>query len=350
MSRRRRDDPTQCGVLLVDKPRGPTSHDVVGWVRWTLGVRRVGHCGTLDPAATGLLVVAVGAATKLAPYLSGQDKGYRAVFSLGRRTDTGDAQGRTVDAAACPADLEERIPAALEALLGTHELPPPAYSAIHVDGARAHELARAGELDTLPARPMTVLAVEPGAVTRRGDEVEVEATVHVSKGTYVRSLAEALGERLGVPGHLASLHRIASGSLSLSHPQAVTGLCARPLEPGPRGNPRWRIEAPREAGSSREAVAQWLGTKRLDAAEAVPMPLHRVLADDCGQSALQRLASGQPVSVDDSGLPEVASDADTVAVAAARPGLPGLVIAAVTSGAHGDRLEPRRVIVPPVHP
>ena len=196
--RRRAEDPVLHGVLLVDKPAGPTSHDVVGWIRWVLGVRRVGHAGTLDPAATGLLVIGVGGATKLAPYLTGQDKRYRARFVLGASTTTADGEGPVVETLACPPDLEARIPAALAALAEVRALPPPVFSAIHVDGRRAHELAREGHAPVLEERPMEVRALVPGPVRRRGDRVEVEVELLVSKGTYVRSLAEAFGRLLTV--------------------------------------------------------------------------------------------------------------------------------------------------------
>lgn len=352
MGRRRRDDPSLHGVLLVDKPLGPTSHDVVGWVRWVLGVGRVGHCGTLDPGATGLLVVAVGGATKLVPYLSGQDKGYRATFGLGRRTDTADAQGRTLEEQPCSEGLEARVPQALQWLRGEHELPPPAFSAVHVDGKRAHELAREGVLDeALPTRPMVVRELQPGRVSRRGDAVEIEATLLVSKGTYIRSLAEALGAQLGVPAHLVALHRERSGSLSLSEPRAVRGLSARALEPGPRGQPRWRIEAPPEAGEGREAVAQWLRSRWLEPAQAVPLPLCRVPAGDGGPCAMRRLLNGQAVSLEEACSEPVPPDAERVAVVPADPSEAGLLVARVSAG-EGDhrRLEPERVIVPPRHP
>ena len=247
--RRRAEDPALHGVLLVDKPAGPTSHDVVGWVRWVLGVRRVGHAGTLDPAATGLLVVGVGAATKLAPYLTGADKRYLARFVLGASTTTADAEGTVVEALACPPGLEARVPAALAALAEVRALPPPAFSAIHVDGRRAHELAREGRAPVLDERSMEVRALVPGPVLRRGDRVEVEVDLLVSKGTYVRSLAEAFGRSLGVPAHLGALHRTHSGALGLDHPQALTGLHADQVRLEPRadatpGPLRWRLRLP----------------------------------------------------------------------------------------------------------
>lgn len=361
-NRRRPDDPTLVGVLLVDKPAGPTSHDVVSWVRWVLGVRRVGHCGTLDPAATGLLVVGVGAATKLAPYLTGQDKGYRARFVLGESTTTADAQGQRVDARPCPPDTEARVPAALAALRGVQSLPPPAYSAIHVDGQRAHVLARAGQAPVLEDRPMTVHELHPGPVIRRGDHVEVEATLLVSKGTYVRSLAEALGRHLDLPAHLGALHRTRSGALHLEHPLAVTGILAEPVESAQPRPPRFRLrlpscETPLDAPLD---TAQYLRARLLPPAEVVPMLVLPVSDDDSGRRALARLAAGQPLALPDPGLqwPPRAPDGAGVEglpaalpaverVAVAAPHGPALVVARLAAGPDGVRLQPERVVVSP---
>jgi tRNA pseudouridine55 synthase len=366
--RRRRDDPTLHGVLLLDKPAGPTSHDVVSWVRWVLGVRRVGHCGTLDPAATGLLVVGVGAATKLAPYLTGQDKGYRASFVLGASTTTADAQGQITDARPCPPDTEARIPAALAALRGVKSLPPPAYSAIHVDGQRAHVLARAGHAPVLEDRPMTVHELVPGPVIRRGDHVEVEATLLVSKGTYVRSLAEALGRQLDLPAHLGALHRTRSGALHLDHPHAVTGIVAereptaaepgRTAKPGGAAEPRpprWRLRLP--SCETPAAAAEHLRSRLLAPSEVVPMPVLHVSDDDSGRRALARLASGQPLALPDPGLPwrpeelaacgvEGLAEAGPIGVAGPG-GHPALVVARLHVGPDGARLHPERVVVSP---
>jgi tRNA pseudouridine55 synthase len=357
MSRRSADDPALHGVLLVDKPAGPTSHDVVGWVRWVLGVRRVGHAGTLDPAATGLLVVGVGAATKLAPYLTGEHKRYRARFVLGASTTTADAEGTVVEALACPADLEARVPAALAALAEVRALPPPAYSAIHVDGQRAHELARAGRPPVLDERPMTVLELRPGLVRRRGDRVEVEAELLVSKGTYVRSLAEALGRSLGVPAHLGALHRTHSGALGLDHPRALTGLVAEQIRLEPRADGataplRWRLRLP--ACATPPEAAAVLRARLLPPSTVVPMPVLHATGDPCGRRALARLAAGQTLALPDPGLQPAtpssspsSSEGERVAVASADDG--ALVVARLDPG--GVRLRPERVVVPPAaHP
>lgn len=363
--RHRGDDPELHGVLLLDKPAGPTSHDVVGWVRWVLGVRRVGHCGTLDPAATGLLVVGVGAATKLTPYLTGQDKGYRACVELGARTSTADAQGQVLEARPCPPDTEARVPEALARLRGEHRLPPPAYSAIHVDGRRAHELAREGEAPTLEPRPMTVYTLEPGPVIRRGDRVQVEATLLVSKGTYIRSLAEALGRDLDLPAHLRALHRTRSGHLGLDHPRAVTGLLAEREADRPDGAehpPRWRVRLADPAAGSRQAAAAVLRAHLLTPAEAVPLPLLHASEGPSGQRALARLAEGQALSLPDPGLvlttaaerlPTPAAGPLAPRLAVAPRGGPGLVIVRLEPDPGGGpdrgraRLLPERVVVIP---
>lgn len=356
--RRRAEDPPLHGVLLVDKPAGPTSHDVVGWIRWVLGVRRVGHAGTLDPLATGLLVIGVGAATKLAPYLTGQDKRYRARFVLGASTTTADVEGSVVEALACPPGLETRIPAALAALAEVRALPPPVFSAIHVEGRRAHELAREGQALVLEERPMEVRALVPGPVRRRGDRVEVEVELLVSKGTYVRALAEAFGRLLGVPAHLGALHRTDSGALGLDHPQALTGLLAEQVRLEPRaaaddpGPLRWRLRLP--SCDTHEAVAAELRSRLLPAWEVVPMPVLHASAEASGRRAMARLAAGQTLVLPDPGLsagppiiPTTPAEARPERVAIASRDDGAVVVARLDVDPTGIRLRPERVVVPP---
>jgi tRNA pseudouridine55 synthase len=204
------------GVLVVDKPRGPTSHDVVAQARRLLGTRSVGHAGTLDPMASGVLVLLVGEATKLAAYLSLDDKEYRATVAFGRGTDTLDAEGTTIEERTLPNGFPD--PAALEAALEAErqrtEQIPPAFSAISLDGQRSHRRARRGEEVVLPPRPVLVNALRLSACRRAaGNDSEASATLElaVSKGYYVRSLARDLGAALGVPAHLSRLERTASG-------------------------------------------------------------------------------------------------------------------------------------------
>ncbi len=205
------------GVLVVDKPAGPTSHDIVDRVRRALHTRRVGHTGTLDPFATGVLPVCVGRATRLARFLAAGDKEYRAWVRLGFATTTDDLTGealgdpRPVDASA------ERLADALKHLVGSFDQVPPTFSARHAGGRRLYELARRGQAVPRTATPVTVHAVE--LVGREGDTLEI--AVRCSPGTYVRALARDLGEALGTGAHLAALRRTRSGAFDLS--QAVPG-------------------------------------------------------------------------------------------------------------------------------
>lgn len=194
----------------MDKPAGPTSHDVVAWVRRVLSLRTAGHTGTLDPFATGLLVVLAGRATRIARFLDGLPKTYRAVARLGVRTDTDDATGAPVGAPYVVAGLgAAEVGAVLHAMVGTHPQRPPAYSAKKVEGVRSYRRARRGEAVALAEVPVTVHAAE--LLELAGDRVVFRVTV--GTGTYVRALARDLGERLGVGAHLVELRREAIGSL-----------------------------------------------------------------------------------------------------------------------------------------
>lgn len=293
-----RREPKHFGVLLIDKPAGPTSHDVVGWVRWALRERAVGHCGTLDPAATGLLVVCVGEATKLVEHFSGVDKRYAARFVLGRSTTTADGEGETRERAPVPAELGAQAAEALAGLSGALELPPPAFSAVKVDGKRAHELARAGEELELARRPMTVHRVVVG---EQGHDPEdqtlwIEAELDVTKGTYVRSLAEELGRRLGLPAHLGTLRRLACADLRVDDRRAVTGLGARELPPLEGRPPRWRVEAPSAVGEGREAAGDLLRAKLDPPWARLPFPCFAL--NEAGSPEFARLLQGQRLGLD----------------------------------------------------
>jgi tRNA pseudouridine55 synthase len=200
------------GVLVVDKPAGLTSHDVVDAVRRGLGVRRAGHTGTLDPFATGVLAVCVGKATRLARFLAGGAKEYRATVRLGFATTTDDATGRPLGPPRPVDEDETAVRAACASLLGPQLQVPPAYSARRVGGRRLYELARQGVAVERAPSPVSVHAIE----VRRcaGDTVEID--VRCSPGTYVRALARDLGEALGVGGHLLALRRMRTGSFDLS--------------------------------------------------------------------------------------------------------------------------------------
>ncbi len=199
-------------MALVAKPGGPTSHDVVDQVRRALGLRRVGHLGTLDPFAAGLLVVVVGRATRLAPYAADWTKSYEGVIRLGRTTATDDATGPTAGASDAWQALDRaRVEAALARFRGAYVQRPPAYSAVKVEGERAYRRARRGEPVALAARPVLVSALE--LVRFAPPDVAFRATV--SGGTYLRGLARDVGEELGCGAHLATLVRTRVGPFRL---------------------------------------------------------------------------------------------------------------------------------------
>lgn len=203
MSRRRRGDPSVNGVVVVDKPSGVSSFDVVRTLKRALGTSRVGHTGTLDPMATGALVVCAGWSTRLVPFLSDGTKRYTGTIRLGVTTSTDDAEGELLSTSdGRPSDAE--LDAAIRALEGTIEQVPPAVSAIKVDGRRAYARARDGEDVVLEARQAEVAWRD----WRRASDDEVAFDVDVSKGTYIRSLARDLGVALGCGAHLSALRRV----------------------------------------------------------------------------------------------------------------------------------------------
>ncbi len=204
------------GLVVVDKPGGMTSHDVVSRVRRLAGTRKVGHAGTLDPMATGVLVLGVGRATRLLGHLMLTEKGYDATIRLGVATTTDDAEGEVT--AQVPADTvdDARIRAVLAEFVGDIEQRPSAVSAIKVDGKRAYQRVRDGETVELPARPVTIHEISVGDVRHEGDVVDVDVSVRCSSGTYIRAIARDLGERLGVGGHLTALRRTAVGGFDLT--------------------------------------------------------------------------------------------------------------------------------------
>ncbi|PRP90582.1 tRNA pseudouridine synthase B [Enhygromyxa salina] len=298
------------GVLLVDKPAGPTSHDVVGWVRWALGERTVGHCGTLDPPASGLLVICVGEATKLVEHLTAVDKRYRARFVIGRSTTTADAEGEIVAEAAVPPDLEARALEALRGLIGPLELRPPAYSAVKIQGRRAHELARAGEDPALPPRSMAVHELVVEAHGRDGASLWIDAELTVAKGSYVRSLAEELGRRLGLPAHLGSLRRLACGPLGVDDPRVVGGLNAVLLAASEGRPPKWRVELPGERdpgdGASgepdhdpRRHAAAELRARMSDPWQRLDFEVSELPSEGAHEPLITRLIQGQRLGADE---------------------------------------------------
>lgn len=206
---------TRSGILLVDKPQGLTSHDVVARVRRLAGTRKVGHAGTLDPMATGLLVLGLNSSTRLLTFLVGLDKEYTATIRLGRASTTDDAEGVLGPEADTSAVTDDDLARGIAALTGAIEQRPSAVSAIKVDGRRAYDRVRAGEAVDLPARPVTVHEFECLA-TRRDGSIDLDVRVVCSSGTYIRALARDLGESLGVGGHLTALRRTRVGPFAVS--------------------------------------------------------------------------------------------------------------------------------------
>lgn len=203
------------GLLIVDKPSGWTSHQVVARVRRLLGTRKVGHAGTLDPMATGVLVVGVGRATRLLGHLALHDKDYLATIRLGVTTVTDDAEGDVLAVADAAWLGDDRIGEAMVSLRGDILQVPTAVSAIKVNGRRSYARVRAGEDVDLPARPVTVSRFEAVGMRRDGRVVDVDVEVTCSSGTYVRALARDLGQALGVGGHLTALRRTRIGPYRL---------------------------------------------------------------------------------------------------------------------------------------
>ncbi len=222
------------GLLLVDKPVGMTSHDVVQTVRRKLGVRRIGHTGTLDPMAEGLLILLVGPATKFQQALQGHEKTYEAVMRLGTQTDTGDALGQTMRTAAVPALARDRVAELLTSFEGEMDQTPPAYSAVKVRGRPAYWWARRQQPVALS--PRRIRLADMTVVDCRSDTIAFR--VRCSAGTYIRTLAESIAGRLGTVGHLTKLVRWRIGEWRREDAKSLTWIAqasaetvARELQP-----------------------------------------------------------------------------------------------------------------------
>ncbi|GAA4237032.1 tRNA pseudouridine55 synthase [Streptosporangium album] len=218
--------PPPSGLIIVDKPADWTSHDVVGKLRGIAGTRKVGHAGTLDPMATGVLVVGVEKATRLLGHLALTQKGYDGTIRLGQSTNTDDAEGEIIATASAAGVTDEEIRKGVAILTGPIMQVPPQVSAIKVNGERAYKRARAGEEVELKARPVTVPAFEITGVRRDGDLIDIDVSVTCSSGTYIRALARDLGADLGTGGHLTYLRRTRVGPYDLSMAHTVEQLSA----------------------------------------------------------------------------------------------------------------------------
>lgn len=263
-----RREPPPPGLLVVDKPAGWTSHDVVGKVRGLVGTRKVGHAGTLDPMATGVLVLGIERATKLLGHLTLDTKAYTATIRLGAATDTDDADGEVIGGADAAGLDRAAIDAAMDPLRGTIDQVPSSVSAVKVDGRRAYERARAGEEVVLAARPVRVERFEITDDRPEGPVHDLDVLVDCSSGTYVRALARDLGAALGVGGHLTALRRTRVGPFTLDVARAVETLQAE--ADGPAGRASLSLD--------------------LDAATATAFPRH-----DVDAAGADDLAHGRPL-------------------------------------------------------
>ena len=274
----------QDGLVVVDKPQGWTSHDVVARTRRLAATRKVGHAGTLDPMATGVLVLGVGRATRLLTYLVGADKVYTATVRLGQSTVTDDAEGEVTEARGADALLDGSgavddsiLEPALARLRGSIEQVPSAVSAIKVDGRRSYARVRAGEDVELPARPVTVHRLEVTGASRVSSAdgatvVDLDVLVACSSGTYVRALARDLGQALGTGGHLTALRRIAVGPFTLQHARTVDQLVTEVADDA-------RAAAPRglPVVSLTDAARACFPARQLDDAETAAVRVGKVL-------------------------------------------------------------------------
>lgn len=291
--------PQAAGLLVVDKPVGPTSHDVVAQLRRLFGTRRVGHAGTLDPMATGVLVALVGEATKLATWLTLDDKRYLARIVFGRSTDSLDATGATEAEATAPDWLAEevaalahadvahapRITAAVDAEQARNTQVPPTFSAIQTNGVRAHARARSGDRTPLPERDVVVRALRVVAAGTHEEGVDagrlcLDLEVDVGKGYYVRSLARDLGAALGIPSTLGRLRRVASGPFGVAGAVTLDSLardtpdarCARLLGITDAARRAMPVAVLSEQGVRRARFGQGLGGEDFLEAPSTPAP------------------------------------------------------------------------------
>jgi tRNA pseudouridine55 synthase len=214
------------GIIVVDKPRGMTSFAVIARLRRLLGVKKMGHAGTLDPDASGVLPVCLGRATKVIEYLMDKDKAYHAVLRLGIETDTQDASGKVLAVNPVRASDEE-IAEAVQSFVGDIMQVPPMYSAVRIGGKRLYEIARQGRDIERQARPVTIKSIEGIRVERTEEAVRVAFDVECSKGTYIRTLCADMGAALGCGGHMESLVRTRSGPFLLEDAHSLEELESR---------------------------------------------------------------------------------------------------------------------------
>lgn len=219
---------TSPGIVVVDKPAGMTSHDVVGRCRRIFGTRKVGHAGTLDPMATGVLVIGIERATKILGLLTATSKSYAATIRLGRSTSTDDAEGEVLQDVPADHVTDEQIAAGIAELRGDIAQRPSSVSAVKIGGKRAYQLAREGQEVELAERRVRIDRFDILAIRRDGAFVDVDVEVDCSSGTYIRALARDLGQALGVGGHLTALRRTRVGGYGLDHARTLDELADNP--------------------------------------------------------------------------------------------------------------------------
>ena len=306
------------GIVLIDKPAGLTSHDVVARTRRLAATRKVGHAGTLDPMATGLLVLGVGRATRLLTYLVGADKTYEATVRLGQDTLTEDAEGEVTASLGCSAPaswpggqaaFNRRLDDALHALTGPIMQVPSAVSAIKIDGVRSYKRVRGGEDVALPARSITIHSLTcagapvvaraadgAGAVDVDVDVVDLPLHVSCSSGTYVRALARDLGARLGTGAHLTALRRTSVGPFEVSRARSLDDLAVEVAEDAARPDPAGLTTL------SLSAVARrCFPVIELDAAESVAIRHGQALPVEVLEGAVRTTGAPQAAGAQDAG-------------------------------------------------
>jgi tRNA pseudouridine55 synthase len=316
------------GLVVVDKPGGMTSHDVVARIRRLAHTRRVGHAGTLDPMATGILVIGIEKATRLLGHLMLTEKTYQATIRLGQSTTTDDAEGEPVGGSPATGVTREALDAEIAKLTGEILQVPSSVSAIKVNGQRAYKLTRAGEAPELAARPVTVHEFRVTGIRPSGDYLDVDATVRCSSGTYIRALARDLGTALATGGHLTALRRTAVGPYTVASCHTLESLEAQSQD-HPQAPERLVVPSPdtNSTGPAGEggnpAEAPWVIPLAEAAAAAFP-------SLDLTEDDARRLAQGAR-------LPR------TAAAATAEPGAPiaafapdGTLVALVAT--EGDRV------------
>lgn len=272
---------SRSGLVVVDKPAGLTSHDVVGKLRRFFSTKRVGHAGTLDPMATGVLILGIERGTRFLAHLVTATKAYDATIRLGAATTTDDAEGEVLSTTSA-ADIDDAaVAAGVAALTGDIMQRPASVSAIKIDGKRAHQLVREGETVELPARPVTVSEFTVLRSRREGDFLDLEVQVRCSSGTYIRSLARDLGEDLGVGGHLTALRRTEVGPFELADAQTLEQLADTPRlsltldEALTRSFPVLDVTA--EEGAAL-AMGKWLEPRGLKGVHAAVTPEGKAVA------------------------------------------------------------------------